>query len=153
MKTLLIVLCCICLCTGIDSTWIQMTDFDDELIQIEIKGHVKNPGIVSVPYGSNLNDALKQIELFEDSDLSQLNLMMNVHDHDVITIQKMSIDLIYLNSASLEELCTLPGIGPSLAQRILDYRNEHLFQTIEELMNVKGIGEKKFESIREKIGL
>lgn len=57
-----------------------------------------------------------------------------------------------INTASAEELALLPGIGEVLAGRIVAYREEHgAFVSIEELMDVKGIGEKRFEAIRDKI--
>ncbi|MCP4423126.1 MAG: hypothetical protein GY803_01405 [Chloroflexi bacterium] len=60
--------------------------------------------------------------------------------------------LVNINAATLEELDTLPGIGPSTAQKILNYRDENgLFQAIEELMNVSGIGEAKFNNVKELI--
>jgi comEA protein len=59
---------------------------------------------------------------------------------------------ININSATAEELAALPGIGTVLAQRIVDYRSEHgLFRSAEDLSNVKGIGAKKLESIRQYI--
>lgn len=54
-----------------------------------------------------------------------------------------------LNSATLDQLATLPGIGPKVAERILEYRTKNGgFKKIEELMNVKGIGEKSFLKIK-----
>jgi len=59
---------------------------------------------------------------------------------------------ININTASKQELTRLPGIGPLLAQRIIEYREAHgRFEAIEELMSVKGIGHKIFEKIKDKI--
>ena len=63
--------------------------------------------------------------------------------------QPVSDGRIDINSASLQQLQLLPGIGETLAQRILDYREEHgSFSSVDDLLNVSGIGEKKLEQIR-----
>ncbi|MBN1271999.1 MAG: helix-hairpin-helix domain-containing protein [Candidatus Aminicenantes bacterium] len=59
---------------------------------------------------------------------------------------------VNINKASLDELQTLPGIGVKIAQRIIDFRDKNgPFKRIEELMKVKGIGEKMFERMKEKL--
>ncbi|HZM69905.1 MAG TPA: helix-hairpin-helix domain-containing protein [Candidatus Cryosericum sp.] len=59
---------------------------------------------------------------------------------------------VNINAATVDELVTLPGIGPSYAQRIVEYREKNgPFKKVEDLLNVRGIGEKTFERIRDRI--
>lgn len=59
---------------------------------------------------------------------------------------------VNLNTATEEQLQTLPGIGPSVAKRIIDHRNKNgKFTKIEEILNIRGIGEKKFQRIKDRL--
>ncbi len=62
-------------------------------------------------------------------------------------------DTININTATVEELTALPGIGPVIAGKIVEYREGHPFATIEEVMEVKGIGPAKYEAIKDRISL
>ena len=65
----------------------------------------------------------------------------------------MQLFAVNLNTASMEELSSLKGIGMSTATKIIAYRNEHKFSSIEDVMNVKGIGQKKFDSIKKDLSV
>ena len=66
--------------------------------------------------------------------------------------QKIQRFPVNINTASKEKLTTLPGVGPMYAQRIIDYREKYGgFKSKEEIMEVKGIGEKRFEKLKDKI--
>lgn len=60
---------------------------------------------------------------------------------------------VNLNTATAEELTALPGIGQSIAEKIIAYREAHPFKTTEELMEVKGIGQAKFEALKDQISV
>jgi competence ComEA-like helix-hairpin-helix protein len=61
-------------------------------------------------------------------------------------------DRVNINTATVDELVTLPGIGKAYAQRIVEYRDKNgPFKKVEDLLNVRGIGEKTFERIRDRI--
>ena len=83
---------------------------------------------------------------------------MVLKDADVLSIpyqtDEKELPRVSINQATREELQQLDGIGPSTADAIIQYREEHgLYQTIEDIMKVKGIGNAKFEKIKEKITL
>ena len=65
----------------------------------------------------------------------------------------VSLWAVNINSASIEELSTLPGIGQSTAEKIVEYRKDHKFKTTSDLMEIKGIGSKKFEKIKSKLSV
>ncbi|RXZ68180.1 helix-hairpin-helix domain-containing protein, partial [Fusobacterium necrophorum] len=65
--------------------------------------------------------------------------------------QKNGLSKININTASKEQLMTLPGVGSSRADEIIKYRSKNRFQSIEDIQNISGIGQKSFEKIKEKI--
>ena len=96
--------------------------------------------------------------LADDADISSLNLGTVLHDKDVLTIPTKTsakqTNLISINTADLNTLLQIPKIGEKTAQAILEYRSQYgLFKTLEDLMKVKGIGQAKFDFIKDKICL
>lgn len=126
---------------------------EKESIRVSVRGEVKNPGNFELKPYSTIEDLLKYLRLNENSDLSALNPNIVLKDGDVLIIEgKQSLAKISINTASKEDLETLPGIGPSMAQKIIDHRNSQgLYQRIEDIMKVKGIKEKLFEKIKDLI--
>lgn len=122
------------------------------LMEVEIKGAISNPGVYTLKRNSSISKLIKMSgPLLENADTSSISFTHILQDKDVVIIPE--IKLISLNSATSEELQTLPGIGPSIAQRIIDYRQENTFQTLEQIKDVKGIGEALFNKIKDKICL
>ncbi len=138
----------------------------DNLIKIHITGEVNNQGVIELKAGDRIIDAIEKAGGLTDlADTSKVNLAYSLSDGEKIYIPSINDEeginfietenknsKININTATLEELDSLSGIGESIAQSIIDYREENgKFQTIEDLKNVSGIGEAKFEKIKENI--
>ena len=147
-----------------------------ELVIVHITGAVKTPGIVKLPEGARIEDDIdKAGGLTEDADISDINLAYVLEDGIKIKIPTISEEkneeiiinssgegivekeisnnsenkIININKANETDLQTLPGIGASLAGRIVEYRNSNgKFNEIEDIKNVSGIGDSKYENIK-----
>lgn len=135
-------------------------------LAVYVTGAVLNPGVYYLPEESRVQDALEAAGgPTSEADLDRVNLAQRVHDEDQIHFPEVGEEtmpsrstgvlgagLIDINTASADELEGLPGIGPKLAQCIVDYRESNgPFAAIEEIMEVQGIGQGVFEEIRESI--
>lgn len=137
---------------------------------VHVAGAVKKPGVYALAPGKRVVDAIRAAGgPARSADLDALNLAARVGDGQQILIPtrgagerpaaagrrgrgssvKSAPGMVNVNTASLEELDTLPGVGPSTAQKIIEYRDSHgPFASPEGLMDVKGIGPKKLEKMR-----
>lgn len=133
---------------------------------IDVVGKVRHPGIVTVPAGSRVHDAIAEAGgLRGKVDPSTLNMARVLTDGEQIIVgmepaapapaggaSTGSGSRISLGSATLEQLDTLPGIGPVTAQAILDHRAEHgPFTSVDDLLDVKGIGEATLDEFRDQV--
>lgn len=134
-------------------------------VVVHVAGAVSSPGVYTLPADSRVDDAVRAAGATADADLSQLNLAQKLADGQKITVpaagetpapadnaapsdSSQSGALVNINTATQEELETLPSIGEVRAQAIIAYREEHGgFRTTDELMEVSGIGEKIFADI------
>ena len=140
----------------------------DEKILVDIKGEINEPGVYELNLGARVNDVIKLAAGFTDkADETAINLAQKVQDEMIIIVPSEDDEFIGINHqqsgsnqsekvrinyATQEEIETLPGIGPSKAQAIIQYREENgLFQAIEDLLDISGIGEKTLENMRENI--
>ncbi len=131
-------------------------------IVVAVQGRVVHPGLYRLPAGSRVADALDAAGgALPGVDLSYVNLARRLSDGELLLVGVTppadqagpggsTAAKVNLNVASLAQLETLPGIGPALAQRILDYRDQHGgFRTVDELRKVQGIGDAKFAEIKD----
>ncbi len=119
-------------------------------IEVEIRGEVVKEGVYAMKLGDRFEDIIDLAGLKQDADISSFSLNKVLSDSEVIVIPaKKEEKLISINSAGLEELCMLPGVGPAIAERIIAYRDENAgFKSLADIMNVKGIGKATYEKIK-----
>ncbi|GAA3560292.1 ComEA family DNA-binding protein [Amycolatopsis ultiminotia] len=133
---------------------------------VSVIGHVRKPGLVTVPAGSRVADALRAAGDAEPgTDLSGINLARKLTDGEQLAVglpvaqtaaagAGAAPGKIDLNSATPDQLDTLPGVGEVTAQRIVEWRTQHGgFTSVEQLRDVDGIGESKFEKLREQVAV
>lgn len=161
-----------------DVKTVDKTENMTKKISIYISGAVNSPGVVELKSNDRLMEGVKLCDgLTDEADTNRINLAMKVKDegHYIIPKEGEEIALndsnenvennnndnnsgegeskkININNASKEELDSLPGVGEVTAQKILDYREENKeFKSIDEIKNVKGIGENKFNDLKDYI--
>lgn len=150
-------------------------------VAVHVIGAVPRPGLYEFAQGARVQDAIDAAGgLLASANVDAVNLAALLTDGDQLVIpykdgeaplesaaqpelpssitpegnptNSENQDLININTAALEELDSLPGIGPTIAQRIIDYRDENgPFTTIDEILNVPGIGPSTFDEIKDLI--
>lgn len=120
---------------------------------ITIEGAITQPGQYEIRPFSTIREALMLVELLDDSDLSSLNLNIILHHHDKLTIPfKTETPCININHATIIQLMQLDQVGEVIAQRIIVHREQNgLFQTVDQITLVKGIGERTLERNRDRL--
>ncbi|MBR6004270.1 MAG: helix-hairpin-helix domain-containing protein [Lachnospiraceae bacterium] len=138
---------------------------EEELIYVSILGCVQNPGVYILKKGTRMYEAINEAGgVIDDGDVSSINLVDIIKDGTQIVIKPASAEngsetpgigadgKVNINAADSNVLVTIPGIGPSRAKDIISYREKNGgFQKIEDIMNIPGIKEKTFESIKDSI--
>ncbi|MCY6484271.1 helix-hairpin-helix domain-containing protein [Clostridium aestuarii] len=144
-------------------------------IVVEIKGEVKKPNVYTVEYGSRVKDLVEKAGGFTDkADSLSINCSMKLKDEDCIIVYSKnqiknslkvntinisnsisnakSSNKININTATKEELKTLPGVGDTIAQKIIDYREENgEFSSIDDLTQIDRVGSKTLAKLKDKI--
>lgn len=152
--------------SSIPSSMSQAVHIANNDLVIYVTGAVSHPGVFKIKSGSRIIDAINQAGgLVPGADCSNLNLAQEVKDGMQIQVpanigqqqefsSKSEKGKININTADKKELDQLPGVGPALAERIIEYRNTNgPFKDITELKKVSGIGDAKYRQIKDKIGL
>ena len=145
----------------------EEADVEPALVMVHVGGCVVRPGVYELPEGSRLLAFVDAAGgMTEDANADGVNLARIVRDGEHIVIpargetgdyQSIGVfepTMVSINAADAEELCTLDGIGAVLAKRIIAYR-ERIggFTSLAQLMDVSGIGQKRYEAIKDAICL
>ncbi|HEY5563456.1 MAG TPA: helix-hairpin-helix domain-containing protein [Clostridiaceae bacterium] len=137
-------------------------------VTVEINGEIALPSVYTLSYGSRVADLINKAGgLTKSADISKLNMAKKLKDEDYIYIpsivattaatgvppsSKTISDKVDINSASIEELDAVSGIGPVTAEKIVTYREKNgSYSVLEDLKKIGGIGDKTLSKIRDKL--
>lgn len=141
-------------------------EVEDNSIKVHITGEINNPGLIELVSGDRISDAIEKAGgVTSLADTSKVNLAYMLSDGEKIYIPNINDEegveyiqsssqntKININTATQEELETLTGIGESTAKSIIEYREQNgKFATIEDIKNVSGIGDAKYEKLKDEI--
>lgn len=142
---------------------------EDTVIMVHISGQVYYPGLIELESDSRVKDAVDLAGgLKKEADIDKINLAKKLEDEEKIYVPKKGEDVnieissisnsttsdnskININTCTKDELMSLPGVGEVTASKIIDYRSANKFKSIEDIMNVSGIGTKKYEDLKDLI--
>lgn len=142
---------------------------EDTVIMVHISGQVYYPGLIELESDSRVKDAVDLAGgLKKEADIDKINLAKKLEDEEKIYVPKKGEDIdieissisnsttsdnskININTCTKDELMSLPGVGEVTASKIIDYRSANKFKSIEDIMNVSGIGTKKYEDLKDLI--
>jgi competence protein ComEA len=144
-----------------------VTGLPSSRVVVDVVGAVRRPGLYRLAHGSRIADAVTRAGgATSKADLAQINLAAPLADGEQVVVPRRGAGVastgagsapagstsapVQLSTATLEQLDSLPGVGPVTAQKILDYRQKHgAFQSVDELDAVPGIGPKRLEQLHE----
>ncbi len=137
---------------------------------VHITGAVPRPGVYALPQGARVQDGISAAGGFlAEAEKTNINLAQALEDGEKLDIpfiegaspvlvtplpevETITTELVNINTASIAELDTLPGIGPTTAQKIIHYREQNgPFVNIEDIVNVSGIGPASYERLKDLI--
>jgi competence protein ComEA len=137
-------------------------------VAVHVAGRVRRPGLVRLPAGSRVHDAIRAAGgVTSGADLDAVNLARRLTDGEQLRVPAPGDPApppgpaatqggpaapsapLDLNTATLEQLDALPGVGEVTANRIITYRSAHPFTTVDELLEVPGIGQRRFEQLKD----
>lgn len=157
----------------IDNQTTEQETVKDNIIKVHIDGCVQSPGIIELVEGSRIADAIDKVGgITSNASIKNVNLAYVLQDGEKIHIPSVEEEntspeqikvissangsnesgKININKATLAELQKISGIGESTAKKIIEYRNINgKFKKIEELKQITGIGDKKYDIIKEEV--
>jgi competence protein ComEA len=138
-------------------------------VAVHVAGRVRRPGLVRLPAGSRVQDAIRAAGgVTSGADLDAVNLARKLTDGEQVRILAHGepppavppgaapdaagatpSGPLDLNTATAEQLDALPGVGEVTADRIIAYRTAHPFTTVDELLEVPGIGQRRYEQLKD----